>query len=231
MTNLKYQHIFFDLDRTLWDFESNSADTFHDLLDIYELKGKIGFDDFYLAYRRHNDILWKLYREKGISKEILSWQRFYLTLDEFAIGNETMARGMGKDYLSISQTKQKLFPYTHEILAYLQKKYSLHIITNGFEEVQFNKIKNCSLNEYFTSIVTSEMAGYQKPRPEIFLHALELAKAGPSNSIMIGDDVEVDIKGAMAVGMDQIHFNYHQKCNPVLPTFQIRSLIELKDIL
>ncbi|MCF8371959.1 MAG: YjjG family noncanonical pyrimidine nucleotidase [Bacteroidales bacterium] len=228
----KYKHIYFDLDRTLWDFESNSEDTFHDILEKYELMPKIGsFKRFFKAYRKYNDHLWRKYREKQIEKHILSWKRFYLTLLEFGINDIELSKKIGHDYLEISKTKKKLFPFTHEILAYLHEKYSLHIITNGFEEVQFSKLDNCDLRKYFTEIITSEKVGVQKPKPEIFEFALLSANAQREESIMIGDDVEVDIKGAMNQGIDQVHFNFINRPASTKATYEITSLIDLKEIL
>ncbi len=227
-----YKHIFFDLDRTLWDFEANAKETFKDLYKKYDLKSLIGsFDQFYALYRNHNDVLWRLYREKQITKEKLSWYRFHMVLSDFNVNDEDLARAMGADYLEISKTKTLLFPHTHEILAYLKKKYPLHIITNGFEEVQFSKLKNCNLEQYFTSIITSEKAGVQKPKPEIFNYALDVANASKEESIMIGDDMEVDVKGADQAGIDQVHFNFIEKEYDHKATYEINSLIQLKDIL
>ncbi|SEH05466.1 YjjG family noncanonical pyrimidine nucleotidase [Candidatus Venteria ishoeyi] len=228
----KYKHIYFDLDRTLWDFESNSEDTFRDILKKYDLLSKLGsFEKFLTTYRKFNDRLWHQYRDKLIEKKILSWKRFYLTLLEFGINDIDLSKEIGEDYLTISKTKKKLFPFTHEILRYLHEKYSLHIITNGFEEVQFSKLDNCNLRKYFTEIITSEKVGVQKPNPEIFEFALHTAKAKREESLMIGDDVEVDIKGAMNQGIDQVHFNFIKQTARTKATYEITSLIELKEIL
>ena len=214
---IKYETIFFDLDRTIWDFEANAKDSFKDMYLKYKLASEIpSFEYFYTTYRQHNDKLWKNYREKKITKEKLSWYRFFLTLLDFDVDNPELAQKLGVDYLKISQTKQQLFPYTHEVLSYLKGKYTMHIITNGFEEVQFSKLTNCKLNQYFSKIITSEKAGFQKPKPEIFNYALEYTNARVETSIMIGDDMEVDIKGAKGVGMDQVHFNFIEKLNTLL---------------
>ena len=230
----KYKHIYFDLDRTLWDFESNSQDTFRDILGKYELWPKVGeFDNFMSVYRSYNDRLWRQYRENQIEKKVLSWKRFYLTLLEFGIDDIPLAKQIGQDYLTISKTKKKLFPFTHEILSYLREKYSLHLITNGFEEVQFSKLDNCDLRKYFTEIITSEKVGVQKPRPEIFEFALNSANALVEESLMIGDDMEVDIKGARNLGIDQVHFNFIKREieKSAKATYEITSLMDLKEIL
>ncbi|MEA3443536.1 MAG: YjjG family noncanonical pyrimidine nucleotidase [Bacteroidota bacterium] len=227
-----YKHIYFDLDRTLWDFESNSEDTFREIIKKYNLLPVIdSFEKFISVYRKYNERLWRAYRDKKIEKSILSWKRFYLSLLEFGINDIELSKKIGEDYLTISKTKKKLFPFTHEILDYLHTKYSLHIITNGFEEVQFSKLDNCDLRKYFTEIITSEKVGVQKPKPEIFEFALEIAKANRHESIMIGDDVEVDIQGAMNQGIDQVHFNIINKKASTKATYEIKSLIELREIL
>ncbi len=227
-----YKHLFIDLDRTLWDFESNSRATFLDIIEKYSLLPIIGsFEEFHSTYRKFNERLWREYREKRIEKHVLSWKRFYLSLLAFNVNDIKLAKKMGEDYLEISTTKKLLFPKTRETLEYLQKKYSLHIITNGFEEVQFKKLENCRIRNYFDEIITSEKIGIQKPNPEIFEFALETAGADIDESIMIGDDIDVDIKGAMNVGMDQVFCNFINKVTATKATFEITSIDQLKNIL
>ena len=230
----KYKDIFFDLDRTLWDFDRNSEDALNDIIIKYDLLQKGGTaENFINLYKEHNHYLWDLYREKKLSKRILRWKRFYLTLKDIDIENEDLSKIIGEDYLKISSTKKILFPYTHDILEYLFNKYRLHIITNGFEEVQFTKLKNCDLDKYFIKVITSERVGAHKPKPDIFLYALKEAGAVVERSIMIGDDYKVDIEGARNVGMDQIFFNTGnpESFSKYYPTFQVSSLLGIKDFL
>ena len=232
LSNKTYKSLFFDLDRTLWDFETNSLESFHDIVDHFNLNGNIpSFDVFYSTYRKFNDELWRMYREKQISKEKLAWTRFYRTINFFGIDNETMAREMGAFYLKASKSKTHIFPHTHEILEYLSPKYSLFVITNGFEEVQEEKMKNCKLDSYFEKIITSEAAGVQKPNPLIFEYALNQTNSKVESSLMIGDDMEVDIKGARNVNMDTVHFNYVNWSHEDKADYEIFDLIELKEIL
>jgi len=228
----KYKYIYFDLDRTLWDFDNNAKETF---LEIYQNRnlGSIfsSFETFYTTYNKHNDILWKDYRENKIEKSILRWKRFALTLEEFGIYDEKLAQQIGDDYVNISPTKKQLFPYTHEALSYLKNKYTLYIITNGFSEIQSDKLKNCNLDQYFKGIITSEDAGAQKPSPIIFEHALRLSNAQKNECLMIGDDLETDILGAKNTGIDQVFFNSDNIQHSEDITFEITSLNELKDIL
>jgi putative hydrolase of the HAD superfamily len=232
MNPKKYKHIFFDLDRTLWDFDLNTMDAFADIIEKYELLPfVISLERFAEVYRFHNDILWRDYRDGRIRKQVLRWKRFHLTLEHFGISNLRMSKQIGDDFLMFSQLKNKLLPFTHEILTYLKDRYLLYIITNGFEEVQYSKIDNCNLTQYFKVIITSESAGVHKPDPVIFGYALNAASALAHESLMIGDDLEVDIKGAKRAGIDQVYVNSGRKPHNEEITFEISSLIELKNIL
>jgi putative hydrolase of the HAD superfamily len=230
--NKQYTHIFFDLDRTIWDFDENAQDTFRDIYAKYKLE-KIfsNFDNFYNTYVKHNDQLWKLYREGKIEKSLLSYKRFAVTLEEFGVEDEELAKKIAADYIRISPTKKRLFPFAHETLEYLHKKYKMHIITNGFNEVQFTKLQNSKLDKYFSNVFTSEDAGAQKPNPLIFEKALKSTNATKEYCLMIGDDLEADIIGAKNVGLDQIFFNPNNKEHSELITFEIESLKELQEIL
>ena len=228
----KYKHIYFDLDRTIWDFDKNTYDSFQDIFEKYNLE-KIfkTFDNFYNSYVKHNDILWNDYREKKIKKSILSYKRFSLTLEEFGVDDDELAKKIAHDYINISPTKKQLFPYAHETLEYLHKKYKLYIITNGFNEVQFTKLKNSDLDKYFLKVFTSEDAGAQKPNPLIFQHALKNVNASKKESIMIGDDLQVDVLGAKNFGLDQVFFNPERKEHKEEISYEINSLNELLEIL
>jgi putative hydrolase of the HAD superfamily len=227
-----YKHLFIDLDRTLWDFEANAFDTLQELYKKYNLNACTpDFDTFHTTYRTINRQLWKQYRDGIIAKRVLKYKRFYLTLKEFGMDDLELGKQLGEEYVTLSGEKTKLFPYTHEALSYLKEKYHLHIITNGFEEVQYKKIHNCNLDGYFEKIITSEKAGVQKPHQQIFEYALKEAHADKSASIMIGDDLDGDIRGAKSFGMDQVYFNPNHKEHNEKVTFEIESLKELTHIL
>jgi len=235
--NHTYTDLFFDLDRTLWDFERNSRETFMELYHKYQLTRFFnGFDLFFSTYREYNDELWMLYRSGQITKEELSWKRFDLSLKDIDVNDEKLARNLSKDYLEISPTKQKLFPHTLLSLTFLKKRYTLNLITNGFKEVQYKKLKNCGIADFFNHIFISEEIGYLKPHPKFFEHALKVSQAIPEDSIVIGDDLMVDIKGANEAGMDSIWIN-HQKLNlneldlDFAPTHEVSSLKKLIHIL
>ena len=229
----KYRHLFFDLDRTLWDFDKSAAETFVAIYDKYKLRkrGIKTVEEFHRVYTHHNNILWEEYRHGRIEKKVLSNLRYFLTLQDFAIEDEKLAANLGKDYLEISPRKVNLFPNAISILKYLSPQYQLHIITNGFSEVQETKLRVSELGKYFKSVITSEEAGVKKPNPEIFQYALSKTGAHIDNSLMIGDDFEVDIVGAKNVGMDQVLFDPEKKYQENGSTFTIRDLVELKEFL
>lgn len=231
--NLKYQHIFFDLDRTLWDFNKNSEVSLHQLFQDYQLQSTFGsFLFFKSRYEYHNGKLWNAYYQKRLKKEDLMYRRFYLTLKEAGKDDLDLAKEIANDFIEISPLQTGTFPHTHETLDYLKEKgYQLHIITNGFNEVQGKKLKNSNLESYFTKLITSEDAGANKPTPQIFEYAFNKAGASANNSIMIGDDLSTDIAGAKRVKMDQIYFNPHRTNHKDNPTFEISDLLEIKSIL
>ena len=230
--SIKYPHIFFDLDRTLWDFDRNSAESLGELVIKYELDRLIeDIDIFISTYHRINLELWDLYRKGEMTKAVLRTLRFSRTLEEFGILDAELAKKIGDEYIRISPSKTNLVPHSIEILEYLKAKSQLHIITNGFTEVQNIKIRNCRLENYFTSMTTSEMVGHNKPRQEIFHQALSAVHARKKDSLMIGDDLEVDIMGAGNYGIAQVFLNRDGVKHSERVTYEITSLLELKQIL
>jgi len=230
---MPYKDLFFDLDHTIWDFELNSKETLWDLHLKYELeaKGINNFDEFYNIYSVHNHRLWDRYSKGFIKQEELRWKRIYLSLLDYKIADEALSKEMSLDYLTILPDKKNLFPYTIEILEYLKNKdYTMHLITNGFESVQFKKIKNSNLAQYFTQVITSEASNSLKPNKEIFEYALKVSNAKLENSIMIGDNEDADIQGAINAGMDSIFVNHLQIQATVPATHTITHLKELENI-
>jgi putative hydrolase of the HAD superfamily len=228
-----YKHIFFDLDRTLWDFDKNANETFLEIHNKYALEslGVTDFPDFYNVFHEINLGLWDDYRKGLIVKEVLSVKRFALTLSSFGIEDDSLSINMAADYINISPTKKHLYAGTIELLDYLLHKYPLHIITNGFEEVQHKKLEHSGLNKYFTHVITSEDAGYKKPDINIFRYACAIAGANEADSIMIGDDVEVDIIGAAAAGIDQLLVDFEHKYPESGATYTVNGLEEIIGIL
>jgi putative hydrolase of the HAD superfamily len=230
---MKYKHLFFDLDHTLWDFDANAHETLVELYAIFQLesKGVIPFEDFYKLYKIHNEILWDRFHKGFITAEELKWKRMWRTLMEFKIGDEALAKQMSEKFLEILPTKKLLFPNTVEVLDYLKNKhYELHLITNGFEKTQWTKLNNSGLNIYFDQVVTSEGSNSVKPQKEIFEYAMNKAGASLSQSIMLGDNLEADIQGAMNVGMDNIFVNHIHVSTTMKPTYTVNNLRELKNI-
>jgi len=174
-----YRHLFFDLDKTLYDFHKSSEETLKEIYSKYHLQEK-GIDDFDLftdTYKEINLGLWEIYRNGDIEKKVLNVLRFAVTLENYGIHNPVLAEDIAKYYVTESPLKKALFPNVHETLSYLNDKYHMHIITNGFEEVQHTKIKAQDLGRYFDHLITSEEAGVKKPYPFIFNYALKKAGA------------------------------------------------------
>lgn len=230
---MQYETLFLDLDHTLWDFETNSKEALSELADKYKLieKGIPSFDHFLAEYFLINELLWEEYRKDKISKESLRYDRFHLALKKYEIDNFDLATAIGNDYVAIAPYKTNLFPHAIEVLEYLKGKYSLHIITNGFEETQHLKLKNSKLDDYFDHIITSERSGFKKPDKRMFHFSLALANAKPETSLMIGDSLEADVLGAKNVGMHQVYFNPEEKGHNEELTHEIKSLNELLHIL
>ncbi|QHS54489.1 noncanonical pyrimidine nucleotidase, YjjG family [Mucilaginibacter sp. 14171R-50] len=224
-----YKHVFFDLDHTIWDFDKNAEETLHELYSTYKLKdiGLHSADLFIETYTRHNHRLWAQYHLGEITKNELREERFKSTFIELGVQPNLMPADFEDAYVSLGPTKTNLFPHAHETLAYLQSKYTLHLISNGFKEATEMKVAGTDLAPYFKNIIISEVVGVNKPDPEIFKHAIELAGATIPESVMIGDSIEADIRGAMGVGMDAIYFNPFNLEKPADVAVQISHLKEL----
>ncbi|MBW8334904.1 MAG: YjjG family noncanonical pyrimidine nucleotidase [Prolixibacteraceae bacterium] len=203
----KYDFLFFDLDNTLWDFSVNSREALKQTLEKLDLIGQLdSFDEYFILYEQINESLWRDYRSKKITKHILVSERFSKSLEAFQITNQDW-EGINRLYLEYMALQTRLFPGTVETLSYLKAKgYQMHIITNGFKEVQNAKLRNCGLTGFFGKIFISEEIKTTKPHREIFEHALKSTNAPKKKSIMIGDSWETDIEGALAFGMDQVMF-------------------------
>ena len=210
MTRIK--HVFFDLDHTLWDFEKNSDLTFQKLFKEYQIDLDIAV--FLDVYKPINFKYWRWYRQEKVSKEQLRYQRLKEAFDtvHFSISDELIDT-LAIQYIELMPNFNHLFEGAIDILNYLKDKYQLHIITNGFQEVQDKKMKSSKIQHYFDQVITSESVGVKKPNPLIFEHALSVSKATKENSIMIGDSLEADIEGAINFGMEAIYFNPENNIN------------------
>lgn len=218
--------VFFDLDHTLWDFDKNSALTFKKIFEIHDIDVKL--EDFLKVYEPINLNYWKLYREERIDKASLRYGRLKNTFDAInLLVNDELIYTLSEDYITHLPSNNFLFDGAFEVLNYLNKNYRLHIITNGFHEVQHGKLRNSKIHTYFETVTNSEMVGVKKPNPMIFEHALNLANTNSNSSVMIGDNWEADIQGALNVGIDAICFNIHRtKLDGHIK--QITNLLELK---
>ncbi|MBU47002.1 MAG: noncanonical pyrimidine nucleotidase, YjjG family [Flavobacteriales bacterium] len=228
-----YRHVFFDLDRTLWDFETNSHEALLDICDNYDLhkKGISDYEEFIKIYKIHNARLWDLYKIDKISQKDLRRERFQSALSEFGINDFKLSEDIGEDYIEVCPRKDRLFPYAIEVLDYLKQKYTLHIITNGFDKTQHIKLKHSNLTPYFNQIITSEKTGFKKPNPKIFGHALDLANAKDIESVYIGDNLFVDILACQNAGIDGIYFNPEKKWHNEKINFEISCLSQIMEIL
>ena len=223
------KHLFFDLDHTLWDFDKNSALTFEKIFKINNLE--VELNSFLEVYMPINLAYWKLYREEKIDKTSLRFARLKDAFDALGVKVSTqLIYKLSDDYITHLSTFNHLFDGTITILDYLKPKYTLHIITNGFKEVQHGKLNKSGIAHYFETVTNSEMVGVKKPNSKIFKHALDLAKATAEQSLMIGDNLEVDILGALNFGIDAVCFNYHKENIPN-EIESVNQLLELKQYL
>jgi putative hydrolase of the HAD superfamily len=228
-TSKIYKHIFFDLDHTIWDFDKNAEEALQELYATFKL-AEIGLnscEDFIATYTRHNHRLWALYHLGEITKDQLRDARFKTTFTELGLHVDLIPADFEDAYVNLCPTKTNLFPHAHETLAYLQGKYTLHLITNGFKDSVDLKLAGTNLLGYFDQVVVSELVGVNKPHKAIFEHAVNVAGATINESIMIGDSIEADIRGALGVGMDAIYFNPFNLEKPEDVPVQITHLKEL----
>ncbi len=230
MKNIK--HIFFDLDHTLWDFDKNSSEALTEIYFEMDLDREIGnLEQFIKKYQEINAGYWSKYNHGLVTKEQIRVGRFRDALNAFEVTNPNeRAELLGTSYIQRSPHKKHIFPHAHESLTYLKSKYELHIITNGFKEVQFIKLDNCDLTSYFDLILCTEEVGVNKPNPLVFETALSRTNAIPEESLMIGDNPETDIIGAQNCNMHTILFNPNEIAHGV-NSAEIRGLNELITLL
>ena len=229
----QYKHIYFDLDHTIWDFDKNAEETLHELYLLHKLAdiGLNSADLFIETYTANNHRLWREYHIGNISKEQLRQARFNQTFLDLGVPPDVIPVGFEDAYVRLCPTKTNLFPHAHETLSYLQSKYTLHLISNGFKESQDVKIGNTGIGKYFQHIVVSELVGVNKPDKAIFQYALDVAGAQKHESIMIGDSLEADVYGALNFGIDAIYFNPFNADKPDDVPVQINHLKELTVLL
>ena len=231
--SLIYKHLFFDLDRTLWDFDANALESLTIVYQEFELdrffKDPL---DFYTIYTSYNDQLWEDYRKGLIQKSDLRNRRFFMTLADAGERNQELADKIGERYMYLTPRMNRLFPNTRMVLDYLSGKgYKMYILTNGFTSTQARKMNNSGLTSYFVRTFSSEELGVNKPDREMFHWAVTSINAKKTECLMIGDDPAVDIAGASSYGLDSVWFNPRGYSASIKPTYTISNLLELKNIL
>lgn len=231
---MKYKHLFFDLDHTLWDFERNSTECLEEIFHVSNLArhGLSSSKPFITSFLKINTALWDSFDRGKIHHTYIRENRFRMVFDELGVSCPDEHVEIGELYLRLLPTKKHLLEGAFELLEHVTARgYHLHIITNGFNEIQANKIRSSGITHFFENVITFEVANAKKPDPKIFQSALEKSKADAFESLMIGDNWIADIQGAKQVGMDTVFYNPAGLKFNDLPTFDIRHLEELKIIL
>jgi putative hydrolase of the HAD superfamily len=230
-----YKHLFFDLDHTLWDFERNSAECLADIYETFDLKGLniSNLETFQKEFSLVNRHQWSLLEKNLITHEDLRRRRFQETLENLGVKDLKKSFGLeiNEYFLELLPKMAHLIEGAVDVLEYLLPKYELHIISNGWQDIQVNKMKSSEIHHYFGEIITNELAGTRKPDRGIFDYAIDITKANLVESLMIGDNYEADILGAINVNMDTVFYNPENISTGQKPTFDINKLVELKEIL
>jgi YjjG family noncanonical pyrimidine nucleotidase len=229
----QYACIFFDLDHTLWDYETNARLTLQELYDQYDLfeQGVYTFDAFHRKFQEVNAALWYHFDRGSITSEVIRKERFKQILEAFGAHSVKLCMDLSHDYLNTCPLKGNLMPHAHETLQYLSQRYTLTIITNGFEEIQQLKLTAGNLHRYFNHIITSQKAGHRKPARQIFDFALQLNSIAANEAMMVGDNLVTDIGGARNAEIDGVLYNPEKLAHEETPFHEITCLSELRQIL
>jgi putative hydrolase of the HAD superfamily len=228
-----YRHIFFDLDHTLWDYDKNVRESLTELYNLYQLAnlGILDSEKFIQSFYNVNFKLWAMYDIGEIDKKSLREVRFRSVFENAGIDPNAVPKAMEDDFMHRTSSKPHVLPYTFEILDYLKPNYGLHIISNGFSESQAKKMEASGLTPYFDLVVTSETTGHKKPDPRIFQYAMDRLSIKSAETMMIGDNPNSDILGAIRANIDNVYFDPHEKGIEHQPTYTIRHLKELEGFL
>lgn len=228
-----YRHLLFDLDHTLWDFDKNAAETLGELYDSHQLAklGSFSVQQFCDTFITVNRSLWKQYDQGDYDQQRLRSERFGLILTQLGVAADRIPVKLADDYLRVCPTKPHMMPHTVATLDYLRQHYQLHILTNGFAAVQAIKLKNAGLTDYFTEVVSSDTTGHRKPHRPVFDYLLDRIGATSRECVMIGDNLETDVRGAREAGIDQIYYNPKRTKHQEQATHEVACLSELRHIL
>lgn len=218
----------FDLDRTLWNVDLNQKEALRELYSRYELaRYGADFETCFGFYETSNARLWEEYRDGKVTREVLRNNRFAEMLSHIGVYDPPLTRALGDAYVRLAPTFRNMIPHAAEVVRTLSLRYPLYIVTNGFAETQHIKLRNCGLHDYFQAVICSEEAGANKPDPYIFAYTLQKANVQADRALMIGDDLETDIQGAIHAGIDSVWFNAGKAPLSPLPTYTIETLPEL----
>ena len=225
-----YQHLLFDLDHTLWDFKRSATETLHELYDAYRLTrlGNFTAQQFCDTFEEVNYHLWGLYNRGEYDQQRLRSERFGLVLTRLGVEAHQEPEGLADEYLRICPTKPHMMPHTVATLDYLRQHYRLHILTNGFAEVQAIKLESAGLTDYFDQVVASDTTGHKKPHLPIFDYILEQVGADRRRCLMVGDNLKTDILGARNAGIDQVFYNPDCLKHEEEVTHEVACLSELR---
>lgn len=230
---VNYRHLFFDLDRTLWDYDLNAALALQEVFENYKLQSLFNdFDNFKSKFEKYNDQVWEDYVLGLIKKNDLRILRFELLLKDCGVIDYELAVSLNRDYLKICPMKTNLISGAIELLEYLKdKRYHLYILTNGFTHIQEKKMSASGLNPYFLKLFSSDKSGHTKPQRAMFENAIKSVNARKKESLMIGDDLKIDILGAKTFGIDQVYYNPSKAIHSETVTYEINFLQEMKEFL
>ncbi|GAB3021992.1 YjjG family noncanonical pyrimidine nucleotidase [Spirosoma pulveris] len=228
-----YKHLFFDLDHTLWDFDRNSAECIVELYDTFRLadlgiESAAEFSRHFIAINRQ---LWADFDKNLIEHTYIRKHRFPLVFRAMGVDESAVHADLNVEYLKLLPRKPHLLESAKELLDHLNGRYTMHIITNGFAEIQAVKMDSAEIAHYFTHVITSENANAKKPNPQVFQYAMEISGTNATESLMIGDNYEADILGAKGVGLDTVFYNPQGQLVSDPPTYDIRHWKELMAIL
>jgi putative hydrolase of the HAD superfamily len=229
----RYEHLFFDLDHTLWDFETNSRLTLFQLYDDFNLAGLQLFtaEELYRKYRWVNRRLWTLFNTGKLTMNELRTLRFEQTFIKLGLKRTAHPDGFSEAFTEQAPKRTAVLPYTHQLLAHIHNRYKLHILTNGHPDSQHIKLQSAGIGHYFTEVVTSSCSGFAKPDKRIFSFALSKANAQAKESLMVGDNLQADVLGAKLAGLDQAYYNPAGYAHREKITYEIKCLSELISIL